>query len=237
MRLFKHIVGLVSNSRDKSYLFWKNLLGCSPTNLQLYKTALIHASLSHKKGESNERLEFLGDAVLDMVMADLLYETYPTATEGEMTQKRTELVKRKNLNALADQMGLTVRVRRLNRVGGEDMGGNALEAVIGALYKDKGYKVCKQFIKRNIFDVKPCVSATLESKQSLVVWCQKNHKQLEYKLLKEERITDNKHVFVVAVEIDGVEMAQAVGQNKKEAQRRAAEQTLKRLNKFFPKAK
>lgn len=233
MGILKHIIGFISSSRDESYLFWSQLLGVKPRNLNLYNQALQHASLSAKIEDTNERLEFLGDAVLDMVVADLLYEQNPTATEGEMTQRRAEIVKRKNLNALADRIGLTQRVKCRENLGGENLGGNALEAVVGAIYKDRGYKAARAFVKATIFDAHHLVEHYTESKQNLAVWCQKNNKQLEYKLLKEERLADNKHLFVVAVVVDGVEVSQAVGQNKREAQRHAAEQALKRIRRKY----
>ena len=231
MRIKTHIIGLFSSSRDESYLFWRNLLRTKPHNIQLYNQALIHASYNPTPGNNNERLEFLGDAVLDMAIADLLYELHPHATEGEMTQRRSEIVKRRNLNSIADKIGLAERIKWVGNIPSENIGGNALEAVIGALYKDRGYQACKTFIRKTIFDTKPCVETCLESKQQLAVWCQKNNKNLEYKLLKEERLAENKHLFVVAVKVDGVEVSQAVGHNKKEAQRNAAQQALKRLRR------
>ena len=217
--------------RDESYLFWKNLLHVPPRSLDTYEKALIHVSKCHTVGENNERLEFLGDAVIDMVVADLLYEAYPNDSEGELTKKRTELVKRRNLNAVAEHIGLTSRLVCGGAIQGDDLGGNALEAVVGALYKDRGYLACKKFIKQTIFSCQPCKEKLTESKQKLAVWCQKNNKEFEYKLLKDERLADNKHLFLVAVEVDGVEISQAVGNNKKEAQRKAAELALKRLKR------
>lgn len=231
MGIISHIAGLVSMRRDESYLFWKNVLKVAPRQLNLYEKALIHASKMPKVGENNERLEFLGDAVLDMVVADLLYEAYPMDSEGELTKKRTELVKRRNLNVVAENIGLTSRLMCGGAVQGDDLGGNALEAVVGALYKDRGYQACKKFIKQTIFCSQPQKETLTESKQKLAVWCQKNKKELEYKLLKDERLADNKHIFLVAVEVDGVEISQAVGSNKKNAQRKAAELALKRLRR------
>ena len=231
MGIISHIAGLVSMRRDESYLFWKNILHITPRSLEIYEKALVHVSKCQTVGENNERLEFLGDAVLDMVVADLLYEAYPMDSEGELTKKRTELVKRRNLNAIAEHIGLTSRLMCGGAVQGDDLGGNALEAVVGALYKDRGYLACKNFVKQTIFSCPPRKEKLTESKQKLAVWCQKNNKNLEYKLLKDERLADNKHLFLVAVEVDGVEISQAVGNNKKDAQRKAADLALKRLRR------
>ncbi len=236
MGIITHIAGLVSMRRDESYLFWKNVLKVAPRQLNLYEKALIHVSKMPKVGENNERLEFLGDAVIDMVVADLLYEAYPMDSEGELTKTRTELVKRRNLNVVAQNIGLTSRLMCGGAMQGEDLGGNALEAVVGALYKDRGYLACKKFIKQTIFSCPPQKEKLTESKQKLAVWCQKNNKELEYKLLKDERLPDNKHLFLVAVVVDGVEISQAVGTNKKDAQRKAAELALKRLRRKYQSA-
>ena len=126
MGVISHIAGLVSMRRDESYLFWKNVLKVAPRQLNLYEKALVHVSKCQTVGENNERLEFLGDAVLDMVVADLLYEAYPMDSEGELTKKRTELVKRRNLNAIAEHIGLTSRLICGGVVQGDDLGGECL---------------------------------------------------------------------------------------------------------------
>ena len=214
-----------------SSFFWYKFLGFKPNDVSLYKKALKHRSAHPNMDENNERLEFLGDAVLHTIVSDYLFKTHNNADEGKLTRLRADIENRKNLNAIAHAMGLDTQIKTKTDVSGNDIAGNALEALIGAIYLDKGMDTCKKFVLKAIINKKTNKNNTQESKQKLTQWCSIHNCTFVFVMLKNEVTPDNKHHFLVAVHINGKEIAQAAGNTKKEAEQLAASRALKILNK------
>lgn len=217
---------LFSINRQEPSFFWHKLLGFKPSDVSLYEKALRHRSLYPNLENNNERLEYLGDAVLHTIISEYLYKQNKHADEGKLTQIRTSFENRKNLNAIAHNIGLDQHIKSNTNVQGNDIAGNALEAIIGAIYLDKGIKTCEQFVIKNIIRKNPdnCCN---NSKQELIQWCNANKYTLDFIILKNETIQDNRHNFLIAIHINGKEIVQASGNTKKEAERLAAAKALK----------
>lgn len=205
------------------------LLPFKPGNLLLYKAAFTHVSAAIEKTEiHNERLEFLGDAFLGSIVGEMLYIKYPKKDEGFLTEMRSKIVSRQNLDQLASEMGLHKLVR-FNKndhlLKNSHIFGNALEALIGAIYLDKGFNTTKQFILKHLFpayiDLDELENTETNFKKGLYQWAQKLQKSVEFKLVGEERIGRRK-LFKVGIFIDHELMATGTGWNKKEASQKAA---------------
>lgn len=216
-----------------------SILGFYPDNIEPYKTALIHRSLSVRslRGINNERLEFLGDAILGAIVADVVFNHFPNKKEGFLTDVRSKIVKRESLGKLSDEIGLTRLIRNANYTNSHNnfMGGNALEALIGAIYTDKGYSYCVRFIRKRIIDrlinIDQVAYKEVNFKSKLIEWSQKNRTQLEYKLISETRDAKSNPVFEYVVLIEGIEGGKAKGFTKKESQQEASKITLSMLKK------
>ena len=216
----------------------KNILGFYPGNIALYQMALRHKSLSRgaeqKVTASNERLEFLGDALLDAVVAEHLFRTFPYKDEGFLTKMRSKIVSRHHLNGIAVKMGLQ---DLLSKEGGTSPGtsiyGNALEALIGGIYLDKGFEKAKAFILMRLFkiyiDLNELENTETDYKSKLTEWAQKEKKGLEFKVLQEARQSDNKN-FHVGVFINNTIQGEASHFSKKRAEQMAAEKTWDMIN-------
>ncbi len=220
----------------------RNLLGFVPGNLALYRMAFRHKSVAviMKNGtkNSNERLEFLGDAVLGSVIAEELFKRYPYKTEGFLTEMRSKIVSRANLNQLARKLGLDELIEYDNRIinYGNKQGsllGDAFEALIGAVYLDKGYNFTHSFILNRI--LKPHVDIhTLENtetnfKSKLIEWCQRHGKDVTFELVANNE-GDSSKLFTVQVTIDGETFGTGRDYNKKNAEKLAAEKSCEALN-------
>lgn len=221
-------------SRHKSFnrKIWE-VTGVVPSNPAIFKVAFQHKSSSNNsiaKQQSNERLEYLGDSVLSTVVAEYLFQKYPYANEGFLTKMRSKIVKRKTLNSIANSMSLDFLLREFNHTKiSPAMVGNALEALIGAIYLEKGYDGTKNFIIKKM--IKPYIDLdNLEKhddnyKSRLLEYCQKENKAVEYKLL--DRIKQNKRDrFIVAVIVDNVSCGVAEEFNKKNAEQIASHKAL-----------
>jgi len=218
----------------------KNLLGFVPGNLSLYKLAFRHKSVAQnvKKGvkNSNERLEFLGDAVLGSVIAEVLFKLYPYEDEGFLTELRSKIVSRNNLNALARKLGFDKLIeydsRMLNSSRQGSLLGDAFEALIGAVYLDKGYDFTRHFLTNHI--IKPHIDIhTLEQtetnfKSKLIEWCQRHGKDVVFYLVGNED-GENSKLFTVQAIIDGDTMGQGKEFSKKNAEKLAAEKACESL--------
>ncbi len=213
----------------------KNLLGFIPGNLNLYRMAFRHRSvaIALKNGakNSNERLEFLGDAVLGCVVAEILFKMYPYKEEGFLTEMRSKIVSRVNLNQLAKKLGLDELIEFDNRMvnypnKSGSLLGDAFEALIGAVYMDKGYNFTKDFIITRI--IKPHVDIhTLELtetnfKSKLIEWCQHHGKDITFEVIANAE-GENAKLFTVRVDVDGENCATGRDYNKKNAEKLAAE--------------
>lgn len=186
------------------------------------------------KNSNNERLEYLGDAILSTVVAEYLYKKYPTGNEGFLTKMRSKIVKRKTLNHIANEMGLDVILSEYAQGKlSSSMMGNALEALVGALYLELGYTKTRDYVISNILikylDIHKLESLDDNYKSQLLEWCQKKDKKIDFKLLTKFKL-DKRDRFKVAVVIDGKEIAVAEDFNKKSAEQHAASTALKELN-------
>lgn len=221
-------------SRDRNLVRKLNsLLGFTPVNLSIFKLAFAHKSGPSDKAyamQNNERLEYLGDAVLGTVVAEYLFKKYPNADEGFLTKMRSKIVKRKSLNLIADNMGLDVLLSEFNQTKlSRSMLGNALEALIGAVYLEGGYRKTKWFIVyhvlRNYVDIHELEQLDDNYKSRLLEWCQKNGHTISYKLIARYKF-DKRDKFKVAVVINGDKIATADDFNKKSAEQAASEKAL-----------
>jgi ribonuclease-3 len=218
----------------------KNLLGFVPGNLSLYKLAFRHKSVAQniKKGvkNSNERLEFLGDAVLGSVVAEVLFKLYPYEDEGFLTELRSKIVSRNNLNALARKLGFDKLIeydsRMLNSARQGSLLGDAFEALIGAVYLDKGYDFTKSFLINHIIkshiDIHTLEQTETNFKSKLIEWCQRHSKDIAFDLIGNLDGENNK-LFTVQALIDGEVMGQGKEFSKKNAEKLAAEKACEAL--------
>lgn len=199
--------------------------------------AMTHSSSASgsKKLSCNERLEFLGDAVLSSVTADFLYSRFRKEREGFLSKSRSNLVCRERLNELALEIGLDkfVSACDLPQQHNSYVYGNALEALIGAIYIDKGYKYCRRFLLDKVFsklsDIEAVVKSDKNYKSRLIEWGQKKHKEVEFRLLSEEIRKDGAY-FVCEVYVDGESCGRGEGYSKREAQQKAARCSIEKLN-------
>jgi len=213
----------------------KNMLGIIPGNVQLYRNALSHRSVKDTPDENNERLEFLGDAVLSSVVADYLFKRYPYKGEGFLTEMRSKMVNRQQLNDIALKMGLrklTIYNRFDNALKGSQIFGNTLEALIGAVYLDKGYRktqnwILKQIVIPHLF-VEDLELIDINLKNKLIGWANKNGKTISFDLA-EERLEGNRRVFTMNAVLDGEVFASGRGNNKKDASQIAAQIAVEKL--------
>jgi len=216
----------------------KNLLGFVPGNLSLYKMAFRHKSVAQnvKKGNSNERLEFLGDAVLGSVVAEVLFKLYPYEDEGFLTELRSKIVSRVNLNQLARKLGFDKLIeydnRMLNSSRQGSLLGDAFEALIGAIYLDKGYDFTRSFlvnyiIKSNI-DIHTLEQTETNFKSKLIEWCQRHSKDIAFDLVGNED-GENTKLFTVQATVDGEVMGLGKEFSKKNAEKLAAEKACETL--------
>ena len=211
------------------------VLGLRLGNLTLYTTALSHRSVKDTPNENNERLEYLGDAILSAIVADYLFKRYPYKGEGFLTEMRSKMVNRQQLNDIALKMGLkkiTLYNKFDNSLKGSQIFGNTLEAIVGAVYLDKGYAktqrwVLKQIVIPHMF-VDDLEQIDINLKNKLIGWASKNGKALIFELA-EEKLEGNRRVFTIHAVLDGEVIALGKGYNKKDASQVAAQQAVEKL--------
>lgn len=211
------------------------MLGITPGRYSLYYTALSHRSVKEGTAENNERLEYLGDAVLSAVVADYLFKRYPYKGEGFLTEMRSKMVNRQQLNDIALKMGLkkiTLYNKFDNFLKGSQIFGNTLEALIGAVYLDKGYLRTKQWILLRIIlpylFVDDLEQIDINLKNRLIGWASKNGKLLEFETLN-ERLEGTRRIFTIAVKLNGEILSEGKGFNKKDASQVAAQVAIEKL--------
>jgi ribonuclease-3 len=232
-------VKLFSSDRKEFYLFLKDLLGFYPQNLKLYDLAFIHKSASAIDSQgnyiNNERLEFLGDAVLGSVIADFLYNRFPQEDEGFLTKTRSKLVNRSILTSLTFEMGLNVFIESNTTKNMEKshIYGDILEALIGAIYLDKDYQAAKFFVTKKILpqfvDLNEIEQSDSNFKSQLIEWSQKNKKEIDFATTEESGENSKKPRFNAVVKIDNKQIGKGSGSSKKEAHQKAAKEALKKL--------
>lgn len=226
--------------KDKElYRAFRKMLGFYPHNISLYQEALMHKSmLAHAKSGiplNNERLEFLGDAVLGAVVGEIVYHHFPRKREGFLTNTRSKIVQRESLGKLAIEIGLDKLVQRneRNQMHNSYLAGNAFEALIGAIYLDRGFAFCKYFITDKILhrliDIDKVAYQEVNFKSKLLEWCQKHKVSLEYVLLDETKAEDGSPLFNSKVVINGFDCARGRGYSKKESHQKASRNALHRL--------
>ena len=213
----------------------KNVLGFVPGRPDLYIAALSHRSIKDASEDNNERLEYLGDAVLSSIIADFLYKRYPKKGEGFLTEMRSKMVNRQQLNDIALKMGLK-KITRFNKIDGSlknsHIFGNTLEAVVGAIYLDKGYKrtqvwVLKRLIIPHLF-MDDLEMLDINIKNRLIGWATKNNRAVTFEIV-EEKIEKGRRLFVLGVMLDGEVIATGRGFNKKDASQLAAQAAVAKL--------
>ena len=212
----------------------KILLGFSPGNISLYKQAFLHSS--KRETVNNERLEFLGDAILGAVIAEHLFKLFPYKDEGFLTQLRSKIVNGQNLQHLAVKIGIDRLLKisiKENEKSKSSVYGDAFEALIGAVYLDKGFTVCKNFILKRIVKIHVDIDALMNTdsdfKSQLQIYCQKNKLTLEYRLLSEVQKGKDK-IFTVQVFIEGKAYVTFENYSKRVAEQKAAQLTLEELS-------
>ena len=203
--------------------------------------ALSHKSIhfKNKKGKpvNNERLEFLGDAILDAIVGDIVYKHFPGKREGFLTNTRSKLVQRETLNKIAQEIGLSRLIYSSGRNFSHNsyMAGNAFEALIGALYLDRGYNLCMRFMQKKILtkmvNIDTVAYKEVNFKSRLIEWAQKNKMNIAFNLLEQKKDDEGNPVFKYCVVIEGIKCNSASGFSKKESQQLASEETLECLKK------
>lgn len=223
------------------YLSLYTILGFYPRNIELYQMALSHKSIhfKNKKGKpvNNERLEFLGDAILDAIVGDIVYKHFPGKREGFLTNTRSKLVQRETLNKIAQEIGLSRLIYSSGRNFSHNsyMAGNAFEALIGALYLDRGYNLCMRFMQEKILtkmvNIDTVAYKEVNFKSRLIEWAQKNKMTIAFNLLEQKKDDEGNPVFKYCVVIEGIKCNSASGFSKKESQQLASEETLEYIKK------
>ena len=218
-----------------------SMLGFYPRNLEIYRIALAHKShvYRNRKGRSfnNERLEFLGDAILEAVVSDIVFHRFERRSEGFLTSTRSKIVQRSSLNRLAKEIGLErlLQVPSQRRGHNSNIGGNAFEALVGAIYLDRGYKTCQWFVENKIvgclLDIENVANKEVNFKSKLLEWTQKNRVQVDF---ENEETLDEKNdspLFNSIILLEGLTAGEGRGYSKKESQQRASRDALTRLRR------
>lgn len=225
--------------KKEPYLSLHRILGFYPDDISLYEQAFIHRSSSIEtqdgKWRNNERLEFLGDAVLDAIVADIIYNHFPNRKEGFMTNTRSKIVQRESLNRIALKMELDKMIVSSTRVHSHNnyIYGNALEALIGAVYLDQGYRKCFRFVKERIVDshvpLDKVIRKEVNFKSNLIEWSQKNKLKVTFDLMDTFTDKNGNPIFQTSVSLQNVPLGMGMGYTKKESQQHAAKMAMKKL--------
>lgn len=237
-RLVKRIKAIPHRGKEP-YLTFYNVLGFYPDRIDLYREAMTHRSSSvrSKKGKwvNNERLEFLGDAILDAIVADILYKKFENKKEGFLTSTRSRIVQRETLNKLAINLGLDKLIVSATRnlAHNTNIYGDALEALIGAIYLDQGYRVAKKFvfetmIKQHI-NIEKVLKSEVDFKSRLIEWGQKNRVDVHFEVTDSSYDSQNNPIFFSCVKVGNVEIGSGKGYSKKESHQKAAKMAIKKL--------
>ena len=217
------------------------ILGFYPRNISLYKQALLHKSAGsrNEKGKplNNERLEFLGDAILDAVVGDIVFRHFEGKREGFLTNTRSKLVSRTTLGKLSQEMGIPQLIKSSGHSSSHNsyINGNAFEALVGAIYLDRGYEACMRFMEKRILsqiiNIDKVAYKEVNFKSKLLEWSQKNRVKMEFRDLSQSVGDNNSPVFTTQVFIEGLEGCKGTGYSKKESHQQASKETLQRLRR------
>ena len=222
-----------SDKEIASYV--KAITGIMPGNLKLYKQVFNHRSKFNEPKENNERLELLGDAILDSIVCEFLFRKYPYKEEGFITELRSRIVNRKSLNEVGEKLGLVEKLK-FNRKGmtdvSRDLGGNTFEALVGAVYLDAGFIETRRFIQKRVLqgliDVDALEITNTDYKSQIFHYVQKLGKSIEFKVI-EEKARNRRAYFVINLEINGKFISSGEGYSKKTAEQNAAMNAIKIL--------
>ncbi len=213
----------------------RNLIGFTPVNSAIFYLAFKHSSKSPDAHTSNERLEYLGDAILDSIISDYLFMKYPIKGEGFLTEVRSKIVNRKRLGEIGGKLNLQILLDydKAYVTVNNTILGNALEALIGAIYLDAGYRKTKRFVFKKILkpyiDLDELIKVDINFKSRLFEWAQKYGKELTFQVL-EERVDSKFRVFVIGAFVDGKRMGTGRGRSKKDAQKDASQEIYEKLD-------
>lgn len=217
----------------------KNIAGITPSNIALYRLATLHSSISRENDtgykESNERLEYLGDAVLGATVADYLFKKFPFKDEGFLTEIRSRIVNREALNLLARKIGVAniVQYDSKNSHLQQVILGNTLEAIVGAIYLDKGFLRCKKFVIDKLiapnYDLDALINSNPNFKSKIIEWAQREGKDVKFEILDVKKGRNHKE-FTARVIVNNEPMGTGFGNNKKKAEQDAALKTCEMLN-------
>lgn len=231
-RLFRKDSVTIDKSLKKSII---NILGIKPKNFLVFYAAINHRSTKDTQNQNNERLEYLGDAVLGTVVAHYLYNRYPMKEEGFLTEMRSKMVNRLYLNEVALKMGIN-RIALYNKSDNSlktsGIFGNTLEALIGAVYLDQGYEKTQKWILKNIIfphmSIETLELLEINQKNKLIGWASRNNKELIFQI-EEESIEGTRKIFIMNTVLDGEVFSKGKGYNKKEASQAAATAAIEKL--------
>ena len=245
MYLLRLLSGLIFNNSKKDRALITSIStisGSRPLNLAIYKLAFQHSSVAKEEFKgvklSNERLEYLGDAVLGMVIAEFLFKKFPYKDEGFLTDIRARIVNRESLNKLARKIGIGEMVEYNDKKKGpltyKSMYGDALEAFIGAIYLDKGYLACKKFVLKKLIgphiDLKEVVMTNPNFKSKVIEWAQKSNKEVSFEIISFKSGKNQFKEFTAQLLLDDKPICTGTGFNKKKAEQDAAQKSCELLH-------
>ncbi len=236
MSLFSRLHIRYLFSRNKAlFVQLEHVLGFQPKQLRFYEIALTHRSSSDEISRNNERLEFLGDAMLGAIVGEFLFRKYPNQDEGFLTEIRSRIVRRESLNAIATRMGIEkiVQYNKYDRgLSRSHIFGNALEALIGAIYLDRGYELTRKFVLneliKNYIDLDTIEKTDTNYKNQLLTWAQKNMVSIVFEEVDEQQ-EGIKRMFTIGIKMDETMIATGTGYNKKDAGQVAAKNAMQHL--------
>ena len=236
---FFKTIRLLLHPKRESYFVLKRILGFFPNDISYYEEALLHKSSSKESQQgvyrNNERLEFLGDAILNAAVADIVFKKFSSQNEGFLTNTRAKIVKRETLDMISSKLGLNKLVISSLRSNSQKnhILGNALEAFIGAIYLDQGYRKTYRFIERKIIaayiNIDAVAKKEVNFKSKLLEWCQKNKVQLDFQMMENSMDREFNPVFQSQVLLNGLEAGTGSGYSKKESHQKAADKALKKI--------
>jgi ribonuclease-3 len=238
--LFLNRIRLIFHPKKESYFALHKILGFFPNDISLYEEALLHKSSSREKHSghyrNNERLEFLGDAILDAVVADIVFKKFKNKDEGFLTNTRSKIVKRETLDKISRELGLNKLVISSTRFNSQKTHilGNALEAFIGAVYLDQGYRKTYRFVNEKIINtylnIESLAKKEVNFKSKLLEWSQKSKVNMEFSILENFMDNENNPIFQSQALLNGLSAGVGTGFSKKESQQQAAQMAMKKIN-------
>ena len=224
------------------FIVIKQLLGFKPKNIDIYQEAFTHRSANTTSTQGHaqnyERMEFLGDAMLSAIIAAHLYNKVPGGNEGYLTKMRSKVVSREHLNELGRDLELTKHLKTTvpKDQFGIDIHGNVFEALVGAIYLDRGYKYCEKFIKKRVIDpyvdIEKLEGKIISYKSLFIEWCQKNKHQFKFSIYEDTGKDTLKH-FGVKLTLDGNLVGKARATSKKKAEEQAAKRAYYKLQQVI----